>query len=101
MMVVGSPKQNEAALLAGERVCPGCSSQLRPHGHARGRTQVLLPSALSICRADTLEAIVTALAAKAASSGYRTVATQMGRPLSMVRRWFRRVPEAHTRRLYE
>jgi hypothetical protein len=70
--------------------CAGC-----------GRTQVLLPAALSARRADTLEVIGTALAAKAAGSGYRTIATQLGRPLSTVRRWLRRVPETHAQWLYE
>lgn len=37
-MIVGSPEQTEAALLAGKIACPGCSTQLRPNGHARTRT---------------------------------------------------------------
>lgn len=77
MMIVGSPHRDEAALLAGEIPCPGCSAPLRPHGHACirsvrglgdarvtvqprrarcagcGRTQVLLPAALSVRRADS------------------------------------------------
>lgn len=118
MMIVGSPEQTEALLLAGEIPCPDCSVQLRPYGHARTRTvrgqgdepmtlqqrrarctscrrtQVLLPAALSVRRADVLEVIATALAAKAAGSGYRRIAARMGRPLSTVRRWLRRVPES-------
>ncbi|MDQ0278875.1 hypothetical protein QO003_003178 [Arthrobacter silviterrae] len=70
--------------------CPGC-----------GRTQVLLPAALSLRRADALEVIGTALAAKAAGSGHRRIATLLGRPLSTVRRWLRRVPKTHTQWLYE
>lgn len=125
MMIVNSPQQDEAALRAGEIPCPGCSGRLRPHGHARirtvrglgdarltvqprrarcascGRTQVLMPAALSVRRADALEVIGTALAAKAAGSGYRRIATLLGRPVSTVRRWLRRVPEAHARWLYE
>ncbi|MCQ9164194.1 helix-turn-helix domain-containing protein [Arthrobacter sp. STN4] len=125
MISVNSPERDEAALRAGEILCPGCSAPLRPHGHARtrtvrglgcarltvrprrarcsgcGRTQVLLPAALSVRRADTLEVIGTALAAKAAGSGHRTIAAVLGRPLSTVRRWLRRVPEAHARWLYE
>ncbi|RAX45519.1 helix-turn-helix domain-containing protein [Arthrobacter sp. AQ5-05] len=124
MMIVGSPEQTEALLLAGEIPCPDCSVQLRPHGHARTRTvrgqgderltlqprrarctscrrtQVLLPAALSVRRADTLEVIGAALAAKAGGSGYRTIAARMGRPLSTVRRWLRRVPEKHAHWLY-
>ena len=62
---------------------------------------MLLSAALSARRADTLEVIGTALAAKASGSGYRTIAAHMGRPLSTVRRWLRRVPEEHVHRLYE
>ncbi|NVN00748.1 DUF6431 domain-containing protein [Arthrobacter sp. SDTb3-6] len=125
MMVVGSPEQTETALLAGEVACPHCSAPLHPHGHARTRTvrglgqewvtvqprrarcggcrrtQVLLPAALTLRRADTVEVIGTALAAKAAGNGYRTIAAGMGRPVSTVRRWFRRVPEKHVHWLYE
>lgn len=125
MMVVGSPEQSETALLAGEVACPHCSAPLRAHGHARirtvrslgqellnvrprrarcarcGRTQVLLPASLALRRADTVEVIGTALAAKAAGNGYRTIAAGMGRPVSTVRRWFRRVPENHAHWLHK
>lgn len=125
MLIVNSPERDEAALWAGEIPCPGCSGRLRPHGHARvrtvrglgearltvrprrarcpgcGRTQVLLPAALSLRRADALEVIGTALAAKAAGGGHRTIAALLGRSLSTVRRWFRRVPETHAHWLYE
>lgn len=125
MIIVGSPEQTEAVLLAGQIACPDCSASLRPYGHARtrtvrglddarltvrprrarcagcGRTQVLLPAALSVRRADALEVIGTALAAKAAGSGYRTIAARLGRPVSTVRRWLRRVPQTHARWLCE
>ncbi|WP_218063382.1 helix-turn-helix domain-containing protein [Arthrobacter sp. SDTb3-6] len=68
---------------------------------ACARTQVLLPAALSLRRADTVEVIGTALAAKAAGFGYRTIAAHMGRPVSTVRRWLRRVPETHVQWLCE
>lgn len=124
MMVVGSLEQSEAALLAGEIPCPDCTARLRPHGHARnrtvrglgegrltvrprrarcagcGRTQVLLPAALSARRADAVEVIGTALTAKAAGSGYRTIAARLGRPVATVRRWLRRVPPSHAQWLY-
>ena len=61
---------------------------------------MLLPAALSVRRADTVEVIGTALAAKAAGSGHRTIAAGLGRPVSMVRRWLRRVPSSHTQWLY-
>jgi len=126
MMIVGNVEQGEAALLAGQIACPGCTARLRPHGHARhrtvrglgdarldvrprrarcegcGRTQVLLPSALSVRRADSLEVIGTALTAKAAGGGHRSIAARLGRPLSTVRRWLRRAaPPSHTQWLYE
>ncbi|MDQ0664574.1 hypothetical protein QFZ35_003072 [Arthrobacter ulcerisalmonis] len=44
-----------------------------------------------------MEVIGTALAAKTAGSGYRTVAALLGRPVSTVRRWLRRVAEPHAR----
>ena len=125
MMIVGTVEQSEAALLAGQIPCPDCTARLRPHGHARnrtvrglgdtrltvrprrarfagcGRTQVLLPAALSARRADAVEVIGTALAAKAAGNGHRTIAARLGRPASTVRRWPRRVPPSHTQWLYE
>lgn len=55
---------------------------------------------MSARRADTLEAIGTALAAKDAGNGHRTIAAQPGRPLSTMRRWLRRVPEEHVHWLY-
>ena len=125
-MIVGSLDQGGAALLAGKVACPGCVARLRPHGHARhrtvrglddallgvrprrarcegcGRTQVLLPSALSVRRADSLEVIGTALAAQAAGSGHRRIAALLGRPVSTVRRWLRGAsPPAHAQWLYE
>ncbi|MDQ0095967.1 hypothetical protein [Paeniglutamicibacter psychrophenolicus] len=56
---------------------------------------------MSASRADTLELIGTPLAAQAAGSGHRTIAAHIGRPLSTVRRWLRRVPENHVHWLYE
>ncbi|MDJ0314036.1 DUF6431 domain-containing protein [Arthrobacter sp. H35-D1] len=125
MLVVGSPEQTDTALLAGEIPCPHCSVPLRPHGHARQRTvrglgrerltvrprrarcsgcrrtQVLLPAALALRRADAVEVIGTALAAKAAGSGHRTIAANLDRPVSTVRRWLRRVPEKHVHWLHK
>lgn len=121
----GQPEQTEKALLAGEIPCPYCSVPLLPHEHARTRTvrglgdarltmrprrarrigcaraPVLLPAALSVRRADTVEVIGTALAAKAAGRGYRMIAAWLGRHRSTVRRWLRRVPQSHVHWLYE
>ncbi|MDN5804233.1 MAG: helix-turn-helix domain-containing protein [Microlunatus sp.] len=52
-------------------------------------------------RADATEVIGAALHAKAAGAGYRTIAVRLGRPVSTVRRWLRRVPAWHARWLYE
>ncbi|MCQ9163984.1 helix-turn-helix domain-containing protein [Arthrobacter sp. STN4] len=125
MLVVGSPEQTETALVAGEIPYPDCSAPLRPHGHARThtvrsvgqerltvqprrarcsgcrRTQVMFPASLSFRRADSVEVIGTALAAKAGGQGHRTIAAMLGRPVSTVRRWLRRVPETHVRWLHE
>lgn len=125
MIVVGSDEQAEAALWAGEMACLGCAGRLRPHGHGhtrtvRGRgsgrmtvrplrarcpgcaaTHVLLPAALSVRRADATEVTGTALHAKAAGAGHRTIAARLGRPVSTVRRWLRRAPASHAGWLYE
>ena len=120
MMIVDSTERSEAALPAGRIECPGCRAPLRPHGPARprivrglgdrrlgvrprrarcegfGRTQVLLPSVLSVRRADSLEVIGTALAAQAAGAGHRRIAAHLDRSFSSVRRWLRRAaPPAH------
>ncbi|WP_198413923.1 hypothetical protein [Cryobacterium algoritolerans] len=39
--------------------------------------------------------IGTALAAKARGDGHRTIAAQLGRPVSTMRRWLRRAREPH------
>lgn len=96
---------------------------LRPHGHVRtvrgvgqGRvtvwprrtrcpscaaTHVLLPARLVPRRADTVEAIGTALAADARSDGHRAIAARFGRPVATVRRWLRQERGPHARWLYE
>jgi predicted transcriptional regulator len=60
-----------------------------------------LPTALTVRRADSTEVIGNALIAKANGAGFRTIATQLGRPRSTVRRWLRRAPESHAQWLYE
>jgi hypothetical protein len=98
VIVVASASQAEQLLLAGDIGCPGCNATLRPHGHGRtrtvrgvgaqrvthtprrarcgdcGRTQILLPTELTVRRADTTEAIGNALVAKANGAGHRTIA---------------------------
>lgn len=119
MIVVASPEQAEALLDAGKLGCPGCAGALRPHGYGRIRrvrslgeapvtvrprrarcfscaaTHVLLPAGLVLRRADTVEVIGTALAAKARGDGHRTIAARLDRPVSTVRRWLRRARGPH------
>ncbi len=105
--------------------CPRCPGRLRPFGHGRtrtvrgrgtatlrvtprrarcgdcGGTQILLPTTLTVRRADSTEVIGAALAAKAGGAGFRAIAATLARPVSTVRSWLRRVPEGHARWLYE
>ena len=125
MIVVPCPERAERILQAGTMHCPRCPGQLRPFGHGRTRTvrgigsdtlrvtprrarcgdcgvtQILLPSTLTVRRADSSEVIGTALAAKAGGAGFRAIAAGLDRPASTVRSWLRRMPDAHARWLYE
>jgi hypothetical protein len=66
-----------------------------------GRTQILLPTELTVRRADTTEAIGNALVAKANGAGHRTIAATPDRPASTVRRWLRGARGAHAQWLYQ
>jgi len=125
VIVVCCPQRAEQILQTGTMSCPRCAGRLRPHGYGRARTvrglgedtvsvrprrarcadclatQILLPSELTVRRADSTEVIGTALAAKANGAGLRTIAARLGRPASTVRRWLRRVPDSHAQWLYE
>ncbi len=125
MIVVASASQAEQLLLAGDIGGPGCTATLRPHGHGRtrtvrgvgaqrvthrprrarcgdcGRTQILLPTELTVRRADTTEAIGNALVAKANETGHRTIAATLDRPASTVRRRLRGARGAHAQWLYQ
>jgi transposase-like protein len=124
VMVVARPEMAAETLLAGNLPCPLCRGVLRPFGNGRTRTvrgigadtvtvtprrarcadcrvtQILLPTALTVRRADSTEAIGNALVAKAGGAGYRSIATRFGRPESTVRRWLRGVREPHAQWLY-
>lgn len=103
----------ERQLVAGELACPGCGGVLARWGHARARvirtgsdqvsvrprrvvccrcrvTHVLLPVGLLLRRADAVEVVGTAIAAKAAGSGARPIAALLDRPRGTVREWLRR-----------
>ena len=114
VLIVGNdPAVVEADLTGGRMACPRCGGVLRRWGHARkrilhrletkewlrprrgvcagcGATHVLLPEDTLARRRDAVEVIGAALTAKAAGSGHRSVAAQLGREPSKVRRWFRR-----------
>ena len=125
MIVVACPDRAERILQAGRMRCPRCRGRLRPFGYGRtrtvrgrgadslrvtprrarcgdcGGTQILLPSTLTVRRADSTEVIGAALAAKAGGAGFRAIAATLARPVSTVRSWLRRVPDGHARWLYE
>jgi hypothetical protein len=125
VIVVACPDRAERILQAGNMGCPRCPGRLRPFGHGRtrtvrgrggdtlrvtprrarcgdcGGTQILLPTTLTVRRADSTEVIGAALAAKAGGAGFRAIAATLARPVSTVRSWLRRVPEGHARWLYE
>ena len=125
MIVVPCPERAERILQAGNMLCPRCPGRLRPFGHGRtrtvrgrgtatlrvtprrarcgdcGGTQILLPTTLTVRRADSTEVIGAALAAKAGGAGFRAIAATLARPVSTVRSWLRRAPDQHARWLYE
>ena len=114
----------EETLLAGALPCPLCLGVLRPFGNGRTRTvrgigadtmtvtprrarcadcqvtQILLPTALTVRRADSTEAIGTALVEHACGAGHRSIAARFGRPESTVRRWLRGARDPHAQWLY-
>ena len=102
----------EAALAAGDLVCPTCSARLSPWGFARSRevrmrdgarwvtprrarcgsceaTHVLSPAWLVPRRRDGAEVIGEALRLAAGGDGHRVIARQLGRPEGTVRGWLR------------
>ena len=103
----------ERRLGEGKLGCPGCGGRLARWGYARVRsvrervgvvrvrprrarcaeceaTHVLLPVTCWLRRADTVEVIGAALAARAAGAGYRVIAAGLGRAGETVRGWLRR-----------
>lgn len=114
LTVEGDVGAVERRLAAGGVSCPGCGGRLAPWGWARPRvlrgsgvttvrvrprrvccrrcgvTHVLLPVVALVRRADLVEVIGAALAARAAGAGCRTIAAGLGRPVETVRGWLRR-----------
>ncbi|WP_223840070.1 DUF6431 domain-containing protein [Saccharopolyspora pogona] len=115
MIIVLDVEQAEVDLHAGALSCPHCSAVLRPWSSASARqirqldgshslvrprrarcsgcraTQVLMPAWCLPRRADAAEVIGAALVAKARGQGYRSIARELGRPVSTVRHWLRGV----------
>lgn len=112
MVDTGAPVV-ERLLLAGQLICPRCGGVLRPWGHARWRvsrreagtvrhrprrarckgcatTHVLLSAVWFSRRADSGSVIGSALLAKAAGAGHRSIAAALGLPACTVRGWLRR-----------
>ncbi|MFN8182816.1 MAG: hypothetical protein U0R23_00150 [Candidatus Nanopelagicales bacterium] len=101
----------ESRLTAGGVPCPVCPGVLTPWGWARRRevrgvgtlqprrarcslclvTHVLLPVTVLLRRADAAAVIWTALVARAAGHGHRTIAALVGTPTSTARGWLRRM----------
>lgn len=124
MLIVLDLETAEADLAAGRLSCPSCGDVLRAwswaatrrirlHGRTtqvlpprrarRGgcrRTQVLLPSWCLPRHADAVEVIGAALVANADGHGHRSIAAELHRPASTVRRWLPRVRGAHLSWLY-
>ena len=114
MVTVGdSVVEVEAALAAGRIGCPRCPGVLAGWGWARARvvrgvvgsvllrprrgrcsdcgaTHVLLPVSVLARRADAVEVIGAALAARASGAGWRSIAARLGRSGETVRGWLRR-----------
>src|SRR5437764_1924124 len=112
LTVGANPVEVEAGLMSGALACPGCAGSLGPWGWARTRSlrgavgpvvvrprrarcsscrvsHVLLPVFALLRRADLVEVIGAALAAKAVGCGARTIAAGLARPVETVRDWLR------------
>lgn len=123
-MVVSGPDKASSCCSAATCPCPHCQAVLRPFGHGRPRvvrglgsarlpltpwrarcaacrrTQILLPAAPTVRRADSTQVIGNALIGKVRGAGVRTIAAALNRPESTVRRWLRGADEPHAQWLY-
>ena len=119
MIMVLDPGRVEGDLAAGIVACPGCPGVLRPWSWAAVRrvrqldgvmlavrprrarcsschtTQVLLPAGCLPRLGDAADVVGAVLVAKACGRGSRSIAAQLHRPVSTVRRWLRRVRGEH------
>ncbi len=113
LMVEPAADRVEEALRAGELACPDCAGELGPWGstpprhlwsligrvllpkrrsrcRACGKTHVLEPTSCLSRRVHLAEVIGEALRLKAAGSGHRAVAAELGVAPTTVRGWLRR-----------
>ena len=119
MIMVLDPGRVDADLAAGVLACPRCPGMLRAWSWAAVRrvrqldgamlvvrprrarcsschvTQVLLPAGCLPRLGDAAAVVGAVLVARAAGRGSRTIAADLRRPVSTVRRWLRRVRGEH------
>ncbi|MEV6927596.1 hypothetical protein AB0M46_24270 [Dactylosporangium sp. NPDC051485] len=119
MIMVLDAGRADADLAAGTVTCPRCPGVLRPWSWAARRrvrrldgsmltvrprrarcsschaTQVLLPAGCLPRLGDTAAVVGAVLVAKADGRGARSIAAELHRPVSTVRRWLRRVRGEH------
>jgi hypothetical protein len=119
VIMVLDPGRVDADLAAGVLACPRCPGVLRPWSWATVRrvrqldgamlavrprrarcsschaTQVLLPAGCLPRLGDAAAVVGAVLVAKASGRGSRTIAAELHRPVSTVRRWLRRVRGEH------
>lgn len=114
LLVKDDPEAVEADLAAGRVGCPGCGGRLARWGFGSERelrtlggvrrlrprrarcsscraTHVLEPASTVPRLRDTAEVVGAAWRANVAGAGHRTIARRLGRPVSTVRRWLRRL----------
>lgn len=119
MIMVLDAGRVDADLAAGALACPRCPGVLRPWSWAAVRrvrqldgamlavrprrarcsschaTQVLVPAGCLPRLGDAAEVVGAVLVAKASGRGSRSIAAELHRPVSTVRRWLRRVRGEH------
>ena len=119
MIMVLDSGRVDADLAAGVLACPRCPGVLRPWSWATVRrvrqldgamravrprrarcsschaTQVLLPAGCLPRLGDAADVVGAVLVAKASGRGSRSIAAELHRPVSTVRRWLRRVRGEH------
>ena len=116
LIVCAEQARVEAELVGGLLGCPSCRGVLGPWGHGRERvlrcragdrlvrprrarcrgcagTHVLLPDVALLRRRDEVAVIGSAIEAKVAGEGHRSIAARLGVHADTVRGWLRRFRE--------